>query len=170
MKIFKYIFPGLALLLFFPLTHLMCEVTTDLALKTTTSVPTDESIPTNEPIPKGPFINMGTHIEDVHLVQNDKNYRKWAFNRIFIENRGVGVTFTLFESFIDSPILSETIYKKNKISYRVEAGQTKKKDGSVWLRSGKDSNEDRFHFKYRSFYYGIDDKGQPVRAEFALEQ
>lgn len=125
---------------------------------------------TNEPIPYGPFIPIKTHIENVRLVESHDLYRKWDYDRVFTEDRGVGATFTLFEFYLESPAMSEPKYWKNKIKVRLEPNETKSVPGFVWIDGGTRSSVNDLHFKNYVNYYGVDDNGNPVNAEFFLEQ
>src|SRR5207244_4114073 len=60
--------------------------------------------PTDEPIPTGPFVTLYSYIQNYRLTESSYKYRKWEYERVIVENRGVGVTFTLFESLLESQL------------------------------------------------------------------
>lgn len=123
---------------------------------------------TNEPTPKGPFISMPVQIQDKGLTESHGLYRKWTYNVALKEERGVGVTFNLFEFWFDSPIQKH--YWKKKVHVRVEPNQVKLVKAFDWVNGGTKHTAADLHYKRRSIYYGVDDKGNAVKAEYTTEE
>lgn len=124
---------------------------------------------TDEPIPSGPFITIPMHIENIQLVDSHDLYRKWTYDRVMEENRGVGTTYNLLEFFLDSPVTTSK-YQKYKVNIRVEPHQKKKVPGFTWIDGGKKHTVNDLHVKVKGIYYGVDDQGKPVKAEYQFTQ
>lgn len=132
----------------------------------TTSTPSEMNVP----LPKGPFTPVKVSVENIQIADSHDLYRKWTMDRILKEDRGVGATFTVFEFYLESPAMSSSKYYTKKINIRLEPNQTKKLHGFVWVDGGTNHTEDDLHFKNRGAYYGVDDKGHPVKAEYTVGQ
>src|SRR5207244_1392605 len=102
--------------------------------------------PTDEPIPQGPFISIPTSVENMKLEKNEGSYRKWSYDRVFHNDKDTGVTFHVFEMWMDSPIFDgKTKHKKNKVHIHVDPRQTKKVVGYTWLDYGTSHSENDLH-------------------------